>query len=181
MKKLLVLFFAIAMVAAFTAPALAADAPMWNFYGSARMATWYSNTSDSDDDSVIPRGSVTGGFAGDDQALIWDLQGNSRIGARVNGETIGGRFEYGSGPNLRILYGTYTTGDHEFLVGQSYTPLAYRFYSNQAFNTDDGLLSAGNFYTGRDPMLQWKMGGLRIALVKPITAMAENGTGSRSR
>lgn len=54
-------------------------------------------------------------------------------------------------------------------MGQAYTPLAYRFYSNQAFNTDDGLLSAGNMYTGRDPMLQWRMGGLRVALIQPET------------
>lgn len=165
MKKFLVFFTAVALVCGFGIPAMAADeAPAWNFYGSARMATWYDNTSDK----------KTGSFEGDDtigpddSGTIWNLQGNSRFGATVKGETIGGGFEYGTGVNLRKLYGTYTMGAHEFLVGQTYTPLAYRFYSNQAFATDDGLLAVGNMYTGRDPMLQWKMGGLRVALVKPV-------------
>jgi hypothetical protein len=165
MKKFFILFTAVALVCAFSVPVMAADeAVSWDFYGSARMATWYDNNSDN------LHGNITGdpNIGLDDSGTIWNLQSNSRIGAHVKGETIGGRFEYGSGPNLRMLYGTYTMGEHEFLVGQTYTPLAYRFYSNQAFGTDDGLLAAGNVYTGRDPMLQWKMGGLRVALVKPV-------------
>jgi hypothetical protein len=164
MKKFFVFLTAVALVCGFGIPAMAADeAPAWNFYGSARMATWYSNTSEE-------RAGSFGAYANigsDDSGTIWELQGNSRFGATVKGDTIGGGFEYGTGVNLRKLYGTYTVGAHEFLVGQTYTPLAYRFYSNQSYATDDGLLGVGNYYTGRDPMLQWKMGGLRVALVKP--------------
>jgi len=54
MKKLFVLFAAVALVAAFTLPATAADVTLedhvadydehlathWNFYGSARVSTW---------------------------------------------------------------------------------------------------------------------------------------------
>jgi len=65
MKKLLVGLFAVAMVIAFTAPAMAE----WNFYGSARMTTFYEIEDNS---------------ANDDQAsLTWDKQGNSRFGAKV--------------------------------------------------------------------------------------------------
>ena len=86
MKKFFILFTAVALVCAFGIPAMAADAPAWNFYGSARMATWYSNTSEE-----LGR-SVTNNpwFGNDDSGTIWELQGNARIGATVKGETIGG-------------------------------------------------------------------------------------------
>jgi len=179
MKKFIILLSAIALVCAFGIPTMADEtadkldehiansAIHWNFYGSARMATWYDNPTDGassyyGDNTIFSTGEDS------DSGTIWALQGNSRIGATVQGETIGGGFEYGSGPNLRKLYGTYTLGEHEFLVGQTYTPLAYRFYSNQAYAVDDGLLSVGNVYTGRTPMLQWSFAGLRVALVKPV-------------
>jgi hypothetical protein len=168
MKKLLIIFITIAMTCTFTLPVMAQDeAPAWQFYGSARMATFYSNLSDKASsvggDSTI----ATSPTDDSDAGTIWNLQGNSRFGATVKGEQVGGGFEYGTGVNLRKLFGTYTMGEHEFLVGQTYTPIASMFYSNQVFAVDDNLLDVGNIYTGRDPMLQWSYKGLRLALAKP--------------
>jgi hypothetical protein len=160
MKRLFVLFAALALVAAFAITATAAE---WNFYGSARMATFYE---DKDEDSPS-FGSLQ---AGDDDGTTWDLQGNARIGATVNAGKIGGGFEYGSGPNLRKLYGTYNFGGGEILIGQTYSPTCDLFYSNQVWAADEDLLSIGQFYAGRNPMIQLKVQGFRLALVKPATA-----------
>ncbi len=149
MKKLFILFVALALVG-FTVPAVAGD---WSFYGSARETTFWTDTD--------------GGKAGgDDEGLIWALQGNSRIGARVKGETISGRFEYGSGPNLRLLYGTWNFGSGRVLLGQAYTPLNY-FGSNQVFGGDSDLLDVGGIYGGRKGEISLKIEGFEIALVNP--------------
>jgi hypothetical protein len=151
MKKLFIIFAILCLAA----PAMAAD---WNFYGSARMATfWVDN--DPDVEGVDS-----------DSDLAWDLQGNSRLGANVKvNDQIGGGFEYGSGPNLRKLFGTYTFGGgSQLLIGQTYTPSAL-FYSDSVYDGDGDLLGVGEFYEGRLPMIQWKMGGLKVALIKPNT------------
>jgi hypothetical protein len=149
MKKLFVLFVAIALVGGFAVSAMAAE---WSFFGSARMSTFYQ---DYDEE------------AGDDADTTWDLQGNARIGANVKAGAIGGGFEYGSGPNLRKLFGTWNFGAGELLVGQTYTPLGSMFYSNQVWASDEDLLSIGQCYNGRQPMLQLSIQGLKLALVKP--------------
>lgn len=153
MKKLFILFAVLCLAA----PAMAAD---WNFYGSARMATFWV---DDDPDAVGTES---------DEDLNWDLQGNARIGANVKvNDQIGGGFEYGSGPNLRKLFGTYTfAGGSQLMIGQNYTPSSSLFYSNSVFDGDGDLLGRGEFYVGRVPMLQWKMGGLKVALIKPGTS-----------
>ncbi|MEA3437552.1 MAG: hypothetical protein U9R43_13865 [Thermodesulfobacteriota bacterium] len=156
MKKLFILFVAVAMVAAFTVPA-AADAE-WNFYGSARMATFYVS-----DDPDIPG-------IDSDEGTVWAQQGNSRIGARVKfNDEISGRFEMSDGFGKRLLYGTYNFGGGELLLGQSYTPTTY-FYSNSVYNGDGDLLNIGQFYEGRQPMIQLKFPfGLKFAAVTPTT------------
>lgn len=155
MKKKMIVVLALAVWMALCLPVSAA----WDFYGSARMATFFT---DQDED------------AGDRQDLQWDLQSNSRIGAKVKHNGISGRFEYGTGVNLRILYGAWNFGAGELLVGQTYTP-ATVFNSNQVFNADDGLLTFGSLYTGRRPMIQLTTGGLKVALVS-VTADTDLGT-----
>jgi len=152
MKKLFVLIVALGMVG-FTVPAVAAE---WSFYGSARMATFWTDVDGGD-------------IKGDDEGLEWGQQGNARIGARVKGETVGGRFEYGEGPNLRMLYGTWNFGSGRILLGQTYTPVNM-FYSNQVFGADNGLLDVGGVYGGRHAMINLQMAGFEIALVEPQTA-----------
>jgi hypothetical protein len=150
MKKLFIIFAVLCLAA----PAMAAD---WNFYGSARFATFYVDV-DTD----------TGGEDSDDQDLQWAQQGNSRIGANVKfNDQIGGGFEMSDSFGKRKLFGTYTFGGgSQLLIGQTYTPSAF-FYSDSVYDGDGDLLGIGEFYEGRLPMIQWKMGGLKVALIKP--------------
>ena len=156
MKKLFVLFGAVVLVVAFTAPAFAAE---WSFYGSARMQMFWQTRD---------LGDITGPDGDDaDSDLLHSLQGNSRIGANVKaGDNLVGRFEYGTGINLRLLYGEYDFGGFRLLVGQSYTPINY-FLSNQTFGGDTGLLPYGGIYDGRHGMVQARFGDFKFALVTP--------------
>ena len=165
MKKLFVLLAAVAFVVVFTAPTFAAE---WSFYGSARIHTFWV---DSDlGDSVLRTGDD------DDLDLVHILQGNSRIGANVKvTDNLTGRFEYGSGPNLRILWGEYDFGGFKLGVGQHYTPLNF-FYSNQVVFGDTDLLPYGGVYNGRRAMVQGKFGGFKIALVEPQNNALEGMT-----
>ncbi len=146
MKKLMVAIAAIAMLAS---SAYAADG---NFYGSARVSTFYVSLDDADTDNYEQ-----------------NLQGNSRIGAtvKVSDELTGG-FEYGSGVNLRKLYGEWDFGGGTFLVGQTYSPLNW-FYSNQVYGTDNDLLGQGGIYSGREAMLRLKFGTFEIAAIAADT------------
>ncbi|MBC8440448.1 MAG: hypothetical protein H8D87_12285 [Deltaproteobacteria bacterium] len=147
MKKLIVLTAALAMVATFAMSAAAAE---WNFYGSARVSTFITDVKGAAD-NVYAQG----------------LQGNSRIGANVKvSDELSGRFEYGTGVNVRLLYGEWNFGGGKFLVGQTYTPLNL-FYSNQVFGSDTDMLDHGGVYSGRAPMLRLKFGDFQIAAVAP--------------
>ena len=77
MKKFTILMAAIALVC-FSVPAMAVD---WNFYGNARMATFYTSRDFGD-------GKNAAGTDDSDTDLQWDLQGNSRIGATVKAESV---------------------------------------------------------------------------------------------
>ncbi len=163
MKKLFILFIAAAMVAAFTVPAMAEAE--WNFYGSARMGTWYVD----EDPDVVGTDS--------DKGTLWDQQGNSRIGATVKfNDEIGGGFEMSDSFGKRKLYGTYNFGAGQLLLGQTYTPTA-NFWSNSVFDGDGDLLGIGQFYEGRLPMIQLKFGGFKVALVKPNVGTYEEDPG----
>ena len=175
MKKLFVLFAVVALVLAFTVPGIAAEEKkkktieerivdlespgvQWSFYGSARMSTFWTSVSEE----MGPTGE-------DDLDLAHVLHGNSRIGAKVKvGDNLTGQFEYGSTPNLRVLWGEYDFGGFKLGVGQNYVPLCL-FYSNQAYGPDNGFLDVGGVYVGRDPMVQAKIGSLSVALVQPLT------------
>lgn len=126
----------------------------WGLYGSARVMTWsYSESA---------KASSTGHERTD---TIWDLQGNSRIGATVKEGNIGGRFEYGTGVNLRRLYGTWNFGKGVILVGQEYTPLDFTI-SSQVVRADLTLNGWGTTFS-RKPMLMLSMMNFDIALVRP--------------
>jgi hypothetical protein len=153
MKKLFILFVAVAMVAAFTVPAMAEAE--WNFYGSARMSTFYVD----DDPDVI-------GVDGD-KGTVWAQQGNSRIGATVKfNDEIGGKFEMSDSFGKRQLFGTYNFGAGQLLLGQTYTPTT-NFYSNSVYDGDGDMLGIGQFYEGRQEMIQLKFGGFKVAFVNP--------------
>jgi hypothetical protein len=154
MKKLLIVL-AVLLLAA---PTMAAE---WNFYGSARFAT-FSVDADPDLPGVDS-----------DRDTRWNQQGNSRIGATVKfNDEIGGGFEYshsGGNVGVRKMYGTYNFGAGELLIGQDYTPSSSYFYSNSVYDSDGDLLGVGQFYVGRVPMIQLKFGNLKLAFIDPNT------------
>jgi hypothetical protein len=154
MKKLLIVL-AVLLLAA---PTMAAE---WNFYGSARFAT-FSTDVDMDQPGVDS-----------DTDTMWRQQNNSRIGAKVKfNDQIGGRFEYGakSSINKRHLYGTYNFGVGEVLIGQTYTPLSSLNYSQSVYGDDGNLTGIGQFYVGRRAMIQLTYGDLKLAFVEPKTS-----------
>jgi hypothetical protein len=162
MRKLLVLLSAVAFVVAFALPAMASD---WNFYGSARVGTFF-------EDDCVP----APGY--DDKDFTHALQGNARVGATVKGGPVGGRFEYGVtgqttgshyAARVRRLYGTWNFGAGTLKVGRDYTPVT-TLYSDQVFAGDNGLLGFGMPYAGRQGQVAIQVKGLKVALITPTTA-----------
>ena len=177
MKKLLVIFAALALVWAFAAPAAAVD---WNFYGSARMATFWTSSETGDGATKV-----------EDQDLQWDWQGNSRIGARVKGESTSGMFELGlksaDGSDVdvgtRRLEGHWNFGAGTLTIAKSYTA-TNQFISGQVFASDNGLLGQGFNYAFRPGFIGLTFGGFQIQLIEvedgdfalPTTAGASSDT-----
>ena len=161
MKKLIIMVASLALVASFAMTAAAAD---WNFYGSSRIATFSQNTEG------------IGSNTTDVDNFNLGLQGNARIGARVKvSDELTGRFEYGTGVNVRMLYGKWDFGSGSFLVGQTYSPLNI-FVSNQVFGSDTDMLNVGGVYSGREPMLQLQFGSFKVAAVELNNADNVGGT-----
>jgi len=173
MKKLTILM-AVAAVVCISVPAMAVD---WNFYGSARMATYYISQDEKD----------VGTKSTD---LQWELQPNSRIGANVKADHIKGQFEFatkasdnsdgGDGSvDTRRIWGSWNFGAGELLVGKDYSPVSI-FVSAQAYDVDSGLIGWGAPYGGRPGLIQLKFGGFKVAAVSPkINAdLEDTSTGS---
>ena len=177
MKKLL----AVLIVLAFVAPAVATAAE-WNMYGSARLTMmWYDRDAEQAIDGTHEtlHGQMDG--VNDDLDLRMDVQNNARIGAKVKAsDQVSGRFEYGSTPNLRLLYGVYNFGSGTLTVGQDYTP-AYMGISSQAGNAngstsfdDTNLLRHGIPYQSRQPQITLRFGGLAVGLVQNEGSVASS-------
>jgi hypothetical protein len=158
MKKFTIIALVFAITAVFAVSAMANE---WNLYGSARMATFYTQRDYgkifTDDDN--PGGNDI--FGKDNfKATQWAMQGNSRIGATVKGDMLEGRFEFGvtsdgAGGNVsaRRLYGVWHfTEGWGLKVGKDYTPITF-FLSGQVFDSDAGLLQVGNAYGSRRAQL----------------------------
>jgi hypothetical protein len=162
MKKL----FAVLLIVLMAAPAFAAD---WNFYGSARVTTFYTTRERS-------------AFDNKDVDLDHRIQNNSRIGANVKADKISGKFEFattasgansgvsGDGPvNTRLLYGDWNFSDNSFVrVGKELSTLDMTDVSNQVYNSDNdltGIAPSANRTSG----VGLGIGGLYIALVQPAT------------
>jgi len=152
MKRLFVIFAAIALVGAFTASAMAAD---WAFYGNSRLMTWYEGYNDD-----------ASGTGDSESQIIWQQQVNSRIGANVKvNDNLSGRFEYGDGPNLRILWGEYDFGGFKMGIGQNYTPISW-WVGAQVYGQDAGLIGYGAPYGSRVDQMKFTVGGFQIALIE---------------
>ena len=174
------LILVLALVMAFAAlPAFAQDKADWAFYGQVRMWTAWESVDEDTPNQLSNSGffpvattsakAITYGDTreGDDE-FAYLLQGNSRIGANVKWGNIGGRFEYGSTPNLRLLYGTWNFGSGTLLLGQDYGPY---FYLVSGLCGPGGQecngIGFGSIYSGRNPQIKLIFGGLQLAIVKP--------------
>jgi hypothetical protein len=178
MKKLTILIAALALVC-FSVPAMAAD---WNFYGSARMQTTYM--SDDFDDTTNPAGTDD-----KDSSTLWNLQSNTRFGARVKAEKLAGRMEFGvneSSITSRLLFGEWNFGAGKLLVGKDYTPGASQFISSsiqsgrsESPGDDQNILGYGAFYGGRVGQIKLSFGGFSVALIDSTTSTSAftGGTG----
>jgi len=152
MKKLTIITLVVAVTAVFAVSAMANE---WNLYGSARMATFYTQRDYGDLFEGNPGGNDIFGKDNFKQTQ-WAMQGNSRVGATVKGDMLEGRFEFGvssdgSGGNVsaRRLYGVWHfTEGWGLKVGKDYTPITF-FLSGQVFDADAGLLQVGNAYGSR--------------------------------
>ncbi len=162
MKKFTIVFAAL-MLVCFAVPAMAVD---WNFYGNARMATFYESRDFGD-------GLNAAGTDDSDTRTQWDFQGNSRIGANIKAENIRARFEFGvneASVSSRRLYGTWNFGAGTLKVGKDYTPVS-QFISGQVFDGDLGLLGIGTFYGSRRGQIELAFGKFRIALIDSTTGL----------
>jgi hypothetical protein len=164
MKKLTILFAAIALVC-FAVPAMAVD---WNFYGNARMATYYTSNDQANTERTD---------------LQWDLQSNSRSGATVTAENISARFEFGvtgtqgggGSVNSRRIFGEWNFGSGKMKVGKDYTPVS-QFISGQVYDGDLGLLGVGTQYGNREGQIAFSFGGFNIALIQPSSGLLSGMT-----
>ena len=165
MKKLFILMAVAIFVVGSIVPAMAQD-KTWSWYGSARMWTEYRSV----DKEVTTSTIVTNPLAGldDEEELVWDLQSNSRLGVIAKWGDIGGQIEYGTGVNLRLLYGTWNFGPGTLLFGQDYMPSLWGVSSQCGFGGGDcGLIGWGEVYPGRIPQLKLIMGNFQVALLRP--------------
>ena len=164
MKKIILAIAAVALIAS---PAMAVD---WAFYGSARIQTGYWED-DLGDGGVNPNTPGGPGFPtatpqpSDDKDKTFDysmLDATSRIGARVKGDPIQGRFEIrpDSGGSWRLLWGQWKINSGlRVRIGKDWTPLTY-FYSGQQVN-DAGMAGpdgAGGVTLFRQKMIQLIVG-----------------------
>lgn len=181
MKKLLTLLAALACMGFLAAPASAVELTNqekerlktmlqevdWNFYGSARIGTWWTNYSEKSKTNPDPGNSLS-------EMTGWD-HSNARIGARVRHNSgWSARFEYGSkkdykNANVRHLYGAAEVGPGKFLVGKTWTPfdeaVGISMQSGRAEKTCCMKKYLG--YTKRRPQLKYSVEGFEIAFMYP--------------
>jgi hypothetical protein len=151
MKKIIVAVAALALMAG------SAYAAEWNFYGSARVSTFWT---DADTD----------GAADDDTQFDEGLQTNSRIGAKVKvSDELTGRFEYGASDdtaNIRLLYGEWNFGAGKLLVGKDYVPMNLGG-SNQVYGDDSDLEGfGGEMFGSRHAQIKLTFGDFQIAFIE---------------
>jgi hypothetical protein len=151
MKRLTIIAQVVAITVVFAASAMANE---WNLYGSARMATFYTQRDYGDLFGTNGKDE----FGKDNyKQTQWALQGDSRVGATVRGEMLEGCFEFGVNDvptgggtvTARRIYGVWKFADGWGLkVGKDYTPVFFAL-SAQVFDNDANLWQVGNAYGGR--------------------------------
>jgi hypothetical protein len=162
MKKLFILFIAVAMVAAFTIPVAAAD---WSFKGDARMNT-YSHTVDKN---------AISGSNFDATDTTWAKSDVlSRFAATAKGDNVVGYIEIR--PNVtsfvRHWYGSWTFGSGKLLVGKTWAPLT--MFSNAQNDSNNKFGQFGNieWAAARIDQIRLTFGGLVLGFLSPNGSVA---------
>ena len=163
MRKLLVLLSAVALVVAFTVPAIAADKSV-SFYGQVWMDTFL------EDDSK----EYNAGYTFDDSDLRWDLNDNatSRFGAKFKWDSMTANIEIRpySASMYRQWWGSWNFGGGSLLVGHTWSCLyTHATITNQSHA--GGSAGGYGFWVGslRQAQIRLTIGGLTLALVEPYT------------
>ena len=164
MKKLFILFVAVAMVAFFTVPAAASD---WSFKGDARMDT-YTHT--------VSKEATGTGY--DDTDTTWKKNDVlSRLGITAKGENVVGYIELrpNTGSFVRHWYGSWTFGSGKLLVGKTWAPLT--MFSNAQNNSSNKFGQFGNieWAAARIDQIRLTFGGLVLGFLSPGTASSVVG------
>jgi hypothetical protein len=154
MKKVLTVLLAVAFVAAFAMPAMAADKTEWSFYGNTRLQTF-----SYDDDANSGGGFSNGVVSFDDRDTTWAQIGNSRFGANAKIGNISGRVEMRESTEWRVIWGEWDFGVGKLGIGKNYVP-ANLFDSNQVAYGEINLLWSGGLYTGADGMIRLRFQGI---------------------
>jgi hypothetical protein len=162
MRKLLVLLSAVALMVAFTVPAIAADKSV-SFYGRVWMDTFIEDYSKEKT-----------GLGFDDSELLWDVEGNgtSRFGAKFKWDSMSANVEIRPSNTsvYRQWWGAWNFGAGSLLVGHTWSLL----YINTAIcgQCEAGGSSGqlGNWVgTLRQPQVRLTVGSLAVALEKPYS------------
>lgn len=158
MRKLLVLLSAVALMVAFTVPALGADV---SFYGRVWMDTFIEDVSKE-----------ATGTSFDDSDLRWDLNdnGTSRFGANFKWDSMSANVEIRpySASMYRQWWGAWNFGGGSLLVGHTWSPL----YLNATIcgqSHKGGSMGGYGFWVGdlRQAQIRLTTGALTVALVEP--------------
>jgi len=172
MRKLLVLLSAVALMVAFTVPAIAADKSV-SFYGRVWMDTFIENDSKE----------YNAGYSFDDTDLLWDLNdnGTSRFGANFKWDSMTANIEIRpySASMYRQWWGAWDFGGGSLLVGHTWSPLyANATITNQSH--EGGSASGYGFWVGdlRQAQIRLTTGGLIVALVEPAATLTATGSGA---
>ena len=151
MRKLFILFAAVAFAFAFATPAKA-DV---SISGYAAMNTYIQ-----DDDNPAP--------ALDDSDLLWGLDPCSRITFNFKEGPVSGLVELSNAPGTRHWFGTWNFGAGILGVGQTWTP-DFSCIGSSAYQCG-GSAVLDPACSLRAPMVQLQFGNLKIAGIVPNTA-----------
>lgn len=160
MSRVMKVMVALLAIAAFAAPAIAADG--FSVYGSARTATYYVDT-DSTDESEF------------DMDL---LTSTSRFGLKASKGNVSGQFEMrthgtAGSSTLRLMYGALKLDNGTFSVGQQYNAFTPASFSKLNVNDGGGLHWGFVGYTNREVSLKYAMNnGFTFAAVRNNTQSA---------
>ena len=158
MSRVLKVMVALLAIAAFAAPAFAADDYKFSVYGSMRLATFYSDFDQADDSD-----------------FTMNMQGNSRFGMKASKGAVSGHYEQAIGGGLRLLYGDYAFDGGKLRIGQAYT--AFDFLGQTVYGDDGDFIGYGAGYEGRLPQIAFLMdNGFNFYLVQNKGQGAANDT-----